>query len=280
MSFKQVARLIGDILDMVGRVQLIWQLIMPTKAGQFALASLAAAGFVAIAVLRSDPWMVAVLVGLVAFGFVVVVTHFVFSLKTRPHLEHGSIVGLQHELGDTKFGTEQGGFIWGDSFLRPLVVRVSNTQEAIDVPANNARAVISYEHDDKRDRLSTSAVWATQGRQGIELVERIQIESGQTALLVLIFEYPPTPNLAAPGAKTTKDYLATGDLFSRSPYKKFNAGHWKVFIEVTSDNSAPLLLKGGFTIRRDETIKFDNPALRKLGTSPHEFRPRRAVDFH
>ena len=279
MSFKNVARMTGDILDMVSRGQLIWQLLTLTKAGQFVLASVAAAGVFAIAVIRSDPWMAAVLFGLIAFTVVVVLTHFAFSLKTRPHLKHGNIVGLQYELGDAKFGTEEGGFMWGDSFLRPLVVRISNKQEAIDVPANNARALISYEHDDKRDKIRANAVWATQGRQGIELIERIQIESGQTALLVLIFEYPPTPNLTAPGAKTTNDYLATADLFSGSHYKKFNAGHWNVLIEVTSDNSAPLLIKGGFTITRDERIKFDVPALRKLGTSPPEFRHPQAVDF-
>jgi hypothetical protein len=122
-------------------------------------------------------------------------------------------------------------------------------------------------------------VWATQGRRGVELIEQMQIESGQTALLVLLFEYPPTPNQTAPGAKATHDYLASGDLFAGSHYKKFNAGHWNVLIELKSDNSAPLLLKGGFTITREEKIKFDAPALRKLGTSPPEFRPRQAVDF-
>jgi hypothetical protein len=50
---------------------------------------------------------------------------------------------------------------------------------------------------------------------------------------------------------------------------------------VISDNSAPLLLKGGFTITRDERIEFDKPvALRKLGTFPKPFQSRPVIDFH
>jgi hypothetical protein len=92
--------------------------------------------------------------------------------------------------------------------------------------------------------------------------------------------YPPTPNQTVPNAKRTNDYLATGDLFPTSQYKKFSVGHWNVSVEVISDNSAPLLLKGGFTITRDERIEFDKPvALRKFGICPKPFQPRPVVEW-
>jgi hypothetical protein len=55
-----------------------------------------------------------------------------------------------------------------------------------------------------------------------------------------------------------------GNMTTESQPKRLGVGHWSVMIEITSDNSAPLLLEGGFTITKDERIKFDKPALRKL----------------
>jgi hypothetical protein len=270
MSVKKLVRMGGDILDMLGRGQLIWQLLTLTTAGQLVLAALVGAGIFSIAVIRSDPWISAIIFALSAFAVVAVVVHVVFRLNSRPKLEYRGVTGVQFEFGHEKFGTEEGGFMWGASFLRPLLVRVANIQQAIDIAANNANALIHYEHHDRRDKLSAQAVWATVGRRGGEFLDRIQIESGQVALLVLLYEYPPTPNQAAPGAKRTNDFLASGNLFPGSHYKKFNVGHWNVLIEVKSDNSAPLLLKGGFTIMKDERLKLDVPALRRLGTSSAE----------
>ena len=281
MTLRPIGTLIADVLDTISRVQLLGQLLTLTKPGQFVIATVAALGVLTATALRSDPLMAIGLFTLGAFAAITVIVHFVFQLKLRPHLERGNIVGLEYELGDARFGTEEGGFMWGESFLRPLVIRISNTQKRVDVPANNARACITYQHDGNRDKIRANAVWITQGRRGVESVERCQIESDQTALLVYLYEYPPTSNQTVPNAKRTKDYLATGDLLpASSQYKKFSVGHWSVFIEVTSDNSAPLLLKGGFTITRGERIEFDKPlALRKLGTFPKPFQPRPAVDF-
>jgi hypothetical protein len=266
---------------MISRVHLLGQLLTLTKPGQFVISAIIALGVLTATALRSDPLMAIGLFTLGAFAAVTVIVHFLFQLNLRPLLKYGNIVGLQYELGDAKFGTEEGGYMWGESFLRPLVIRISNTQKRVDVPANNARAAITYQHDDKRDKIRANAMWITQGRHGVETVERCQIESDQTALLVYVYEYPPTSNQAVPNAKRTNDYLATGNLFpASSQYKKFSVGHWSVSIEVTSDNSAPLLLKGGFTITREERIEFDRPvALRKLGTFPKPFQPRPVIDF-
>jgi len=51
---------------------------------------------------------------------------------------------------------------------------------------------------------------------------------------------------------------------SRCAVKKLGVGHWRVLIEVKSDNSAPLVLKGGFRIGKDESLQLEGPALRKL----------------
>jgi hypothetical protein len=282
MTLKRVGTLLTDVLDMMSRVQLLGQLLTLTKPGQVVISTVIALGVLITTALRSDPLMAIGLFTLGAFAAVTAIVHFVFQLKLRPHLQHGNIVGLQYELGEAKFGTEEGGYMWGESFLRPLVVRISNTQKRVDVPANNARAAITYEHDDTRDKIRANAMWITQGRRGVETVHRCQIESDQTALLVYVYEYPPAPNQTVPNAKRTNDYLAAGDIFpNSSQYKKFIVGHWNVSIEVISDNSAPLLLKGGFTITRDERIEFDKPvALRKLGTFPKPFQSRPVIDFH
>ena len=81
----------------------------------------------------------------------------------------------------------------------------------------------------------------------------------------MLYTYPPTPNQQADNAKRTTEYLATGNLFDGAQPKKFGAGHWRIHIEVTSDNSAPLVLNGDFWITRDERIELSRPALRKLG---------------
>ena len=65
-------------------------------------------------------------------------------------------------------------------------------------------------------------------------------------------------------AKRTNDFLATGNLFTGGQFKRLGVGYWRIRIDVKSDNSAPLVLKGGFTITKDERIELNTPALRKL----------------
>jgi hypothetical protein len=117
LSLKKIARLTGDTFDMVSRGQLIWQLLTLTKPGQLVLASLVAVGIFSLAIVRSDPWVSAILFALVAFAVVAVIVRFLSRLNTRPHLKHGNIVGMQYEFGDANSGTEEGGFMWGRAFF-------------------------------------------------------------------------------------------------------------------------------------------------------------------
>jgi hypothetical protein len=264
MFFKRLIRKAVDILDSLSRLDILWKLVTLTKAGQLVLAGVAAIAIFAVALGHSDPWVSAITFALIGFAVVAVITQLVFKLTSRPRLEYKGITGTQFAFGDAQFGTEEGGFMWGESFLQPLLVRIANTQQDIDVSANNVTALIRYRHHDKRDETTVQAAWLVSGSRG-GLVDKVQIESGETAHVVMVYTYPPTPNQQGPNAKRTNDFLATGNLFKGSPFKKFSVGHWSVFIEVKSDNSAPLLLKGGFTVTRDERIPLDTPALRKIG---------------
>jgi hypothetical protein len=224
----------------------------------------AALGAIALLVvlIRRDPVVLALICALIVFAAMAIALSLLCSLNSRPRLEYRGFTGAQFEFGDERFGTEQGGFFWGKSVLQPLLVRVANTQKAVDIAANNVTALIHYKHYDKRDKATMRCIWM---RRDGGFVDSVQLESGETAFFVIMYTYPPTPNQEVPGAKRTKDFLAAGDLFDGALPKKLGVGHWQIRIEVTSDNSAPLLLKGGFTITRDEKIELDSPLLRKLG---------------
>lgn len=265
MLVKRLFRMAADIVDILGRGQIVWQILTLTKAGHLVLATAAAATAFVLVLLRSDPLILALTFAVIAFVGIAALASFVFRLNSRPKLEYKGITGIQFEFGDAKFGTEEGGFLWAGGFLRPLLVRIANAQQATDITANNVTALIHYEHHDGRDITTLQAVWAAVGRQGAEFVERIQIESEETAHLVMVYIDPPTPNQEAPGARRTNEFLVTGSLFAGSQFKKLGVGHWNVLIEVRSDNSPPLLLKGGFTVTKDGRIPLDTPALRKLG---------------
>ncbi len=264
MSLKRIANLCRDLLAIVGRVKLVLQLLTLTRASHGVLAFGGAIGIFAWAALRSDGVLASVMYAAILFLCVIVGSHYLFQANNRPRLTYDHITGTRFRLGSDQFGTEPGGFMWGLGFLQPVWVNISNAQRNVDVAANNVSAVIHYRHHDGRDKTSVKGSWTRPSRSGAEWVERIQIESGQTGQLVLVYDYPPTPNQSALGAKTTKDYLVGGNMTTESQLKRLGVGHWSVMIEITSDNSAPLLLEGGFTITKDERIEFDKPALRKL----------------
>ena len=140
--FKRLGRLLADLLDIIGRLNTAWDLIKFTSAGHILAAVFAGVLTLVIAVGRSDPIMSGVVFAIVVAAVVFLLFTVAASIGKRPKLEYGGITSMQYELGSADFGTEQGGFVWGESFLRPLLVRVSNIQQALDITANKVRASI------------------------------------------------------------------------------------------------------------------------------------------
>ncbi len=264
MLLKRLWRVVRDLIDAMGRLEILWKLVTLTKGGQIVLAFAVAAAAFAFEALRSDRLAFAFIIALSLFALIAFIAHFRYRLSSRPRLEYMGITGVQYELGDPKFGTEEGGFMYGASILRPLYARIANAQKDTDVAANNVAARIRYRHYDGRDEATAEAVWSAVVHKRGEFVERVHIESGEVAHLVVLYTYPPTGNRGAPGAKTTNDFLATGNLFAGGQFKKFGVGHRSVLIEMRSDNGAPLVLRGGFTVTKNEGLELDKPALRKL----------------
>ena len=68
--------------------------------------------------------------------------------------------------------------------------------------ANNVTAEINYRHYDKRDEATAQAVWAAIVNGRSEFVERVHIESGQTASLVMLGTYIPQLGSGSSDGKT------------------------------------------------------------------------------
>ena len=73
MLFKRLYRVAIDILDVLGRLEILWKLLTLTTAGQLVLALISGVGIFAFTLVRSDPLISAVLFALSGFALVAVI---------------------------------------------------------------------------------------------------------------------------------------------------------------------------------------------------------------
>lgn len=236
-----VWRWIGNAL----RVKTLWELLVPpTVASGVAIVL---KGFLA------QPWLVILLSTLGVFAASVVAIRVIrSSMVVKGALRY---VGLSWAGNHCFEGTM--------SICAMQVLNIRNIQVSIPVILRNVAAQVTYEHDDQRRRLIVkSGAWRNENLNdtnpltgGIRIVDSINLEPGETQGLIV-----------------TIQRVRDGKVFvspqNGEQFQDMEPGHWNVLVEIRSDNSRSVKLRGRFLIESvrggNDKLSFDDQGFKQL----------------
>ncbi len=147
-----------------------------------------------------------------------------------------------------------GYYVFPSKTLTMQIVAIRNSDLEWPVTANNVIAKIEYRHKNGRDVFVVpEAMWIAPNVSP-------QLSGPQSRILIAPNDVARLAVVGEDNSEAKKKWVITR--LDSSSVKELTAGRWDLKITITADNCDPYIGTGGFTIKPDGQIQYDDPEFR------------------